>query len=1123
MLREPIGRGGMGEVWRATDPVRGQDVAVKVLTPQAARDPVFLEAFRTEVRAVAQLDHPSIIRVHDHGRLPGGIEGLSAGCPYLVMELAPGGSLNRHRGHLAWPALRDCLLALLGALAHAHARGVIHRDLKPGNVLLGSRSPRDPRLCDFGLAHALDRQLPESSDELVMGTPAYMPPEQIDGQWRDFGPWTDLYALGCTAWALAASTPPFGKITGPRLYVAQLSHEPPAFVPREPMPTALEPWLRRLMRKSPGDRYRDAAEAARGLLEIDDDRTDADSRRRPPVPHFLRPQAGPREARPGREIEPPGAGLFALRPLPMIGRTRERSRLWEALEGVRDGGGTRVCLLRGPSGVGTTRLARWLAEAAQESGTATALQALHGPIGGPHDGLAPMLARHLKCIGLAPAAVADRLGAQFPPRDASEEADGAALLALLRASPEEGKPTGAAERFALVRRLLVRLSHDRPVVLTLDDAHDGLESLEFVRWVLDGSGGPPPPLLVLVTLRDEALPDRPEASAILAELAGRSTVVSLEVGPLGTEHRSRLVRGMLGLDPALAGEVERRTEGNPLFAVQWVSDWLARGLLQRGPNGLQLRADAQVEPPRDLREQWTARVDWLLEVAPPAAARGLELAAVLGQEVDARDWEEACAAAGATASADLVDALMDSRLARSLPGDGWSFTHAMLRECLVLRAEAAGRLREAHAACVQMLRQRTGRDVRERLGRHLVGAGDWSEAVEALLDGVQRRVDTGDYGLARSLLAERDRALEALALPPDDVRLGESAVSRTQLLRLTGRIEEAGARAAEIAAVADDVGTPWDHVRALASRECGRAARWRGDRAEAERWFSAAEAAATASGDRWLLALTLHDRANLLLSLGRLSEAHRAFQAAIALQKTTGDVEGMGGSFLGLAEFARRRGNLDEAVEAIQEARRLFDAGGVRWGRAMGANILAEVRRAQGDLEAAEEGYREALEIFVAIGATHAIFPEINLSVVLIERGRYAEARQCLEATLGSLKRRHMEDLAGELHCCLLPCVAAEGDWTAWDRHASTGIELLKATGSVDPDTAMVTGLAARLAAAAGQTERARAAYSLAIGQLRALGRDADEAAMLEAKLALGSPSASSPSRRPRDRPEPTG
>ncbi len=763
LLHEPIGRGGMGEVWRAEDPSRGRDVAVKVLTPQAARDPVFGDAFRKEVRAVAALDHPAIIRAHDHGRLPGGIEGLSAGCPYLVMELASGGSLNRHRGRLAWPALRDCLLALLGALDHAHARGVIHRDLKPGNVLLGSRSPRDLRLCDFGLAHALDRQLPESTDELVMGTPAYMPPEQIDGRWRDFGPWTDLYALGSTAWALAASTPPFGALTGKRVYLAQLTQEPPPFVPREPMPSGLTPWLRRLVRKDPADRYRTAAAAAHGLLAIEDDRGASQKRRRAPVPEFLRPGPASPVARTAAEIEPPGTGLFGLRPLPLIDRESERAALWESLQAVLEGGGTRVCLLRGSSGVGTSRLAQWLAETAAEAGVATTLEALHGPTSGPHHGLTPMLARHFRCMGLDWAALGERLLSLFPAPD--DAIDVGAMLQLIAPARDEDdwltdlppvRLKGAAERFALVRRILVRLSLDRPVVLILDDAHDGLESLEFFRWVLDGSGGPPPPLCVLLTVREESLPDRIEEAAVLADLADREVVDLVSVGPLAADHRARLVRGLLGPDPALAGEVERRTAGNPLFAVQWVGDWLARGLLRRGPTGLALRADAQVELPRDLREQWSARVDWLLATAAPEAARGLEIAAVLGQEVDARDWEEACASAGASASADLVDILLDLRLVSPLPGGGWSFTHGMLRECLVLRAADAGQLPQTHRACARMLEGRTGREVRERLGRHLVGAGEWSEALEALLDGVRRRVDTGDYGLARSLLAERD-------------------------------------------------------------------------------------------------------------------------------------------------------------------------------------------------------------------------------------------------------------------------------------------------------------------------------------------------------------------------------
>ena len=1107
VLREPIGRGGMGEVWRASDPRRGTDVAVKVLTPKAARDPVFLDSFRKEVRATAALAHPRIVRVFDHGRLPGGIQGLSAGCPYVTMELVGGGSLTPPRGKLAWPALRDSLLALLDALAHAHARGVIHRDLKPGNVLLASRSPRDLRLCDFGLAHALSRQLPEASDDLVMGTPAYMPPEQIDGRWRDFGPWTDLYALGCTAWALANGSPPFGHLKGGPLFVAQLESPPPTFQPQAPVPSGFEPWLRTLLHKAPEHRFSSAATAARALLDIADDRPGVDSPRRPRTPAFLRP--GPAAAADALQVEPPGVGLFGLRPLPLVDREDERTHLWHTLEEVRSDRTTRVVLLRGSSGVGKTRLAQWLARTAHEADLATVLEALHGAMAGRHDGLAPMLARHLKCVGLPPAELLARLRTLFPPRESAEAADLGALVALLGPPTSEDDrlddtPTvrlqGAAERFALLRRTLARLGERRPLLLRLDDVHHGLESLEFVRWLLDGRGGPPLPLCLLLTAREEALPQQPEEAELLADLVGRDEVTELSVGPLPAGHRSRLVRGLLGLDPALAGDVELRTAGNPLFAEQWVGDWLTRGLLVPGPDGLRLRDDAAADPPASLAEQWSARVDWLLAADPPGA-RGLEVAATLGQDIDRDDWTDACAQAGAEARPDLLDRLLDLRLARPLPGGGWSFAHGMLRECLLSRCEQAGRLQDTHRSCARMLQARAGRDVDERRGRHLVGAGDQADALAPLLKGIRRRVDTGDYGLARSLLDLRDRALAALRLGDDDVRVGESAVSRAQLLRLTGRMDEAAALAEQV--LADAGGPEWHHVRALARRECGRVARWRGDRAASEEWFVAAEAAATAAGDDWLVSLTLHHRANLLLSLGRLTEAHRAFQAAIALQQTTGDHEGMGGSLLGLAEFARRRGDLDEAVAAITEARRLFERGGVRWGHAMGANILAEVRRAQGDLVAAEAGYREALQTFVAIGATHAIFPEINLSVVLVEQGRYAEARERVEATLASLPRRQMEDLAGELNCCLLPCVAAAGDWEAWDRHAQAGFGLLAATGSVDPDTARVAGLAARLAADAGQTERARDAYGLAIRQLRALGRENEEAAMLEAKLAL--------------------
>ena len=207
-LVEPVGRGGMATVWRGELRNERLPVAVKVLDAQHLRDPGFRAWFASEVRVMASLDHPHIARIYDQGVVQASSDRrLPLGAPYMVMEWASGGRLELGRIG-SWAPLRSLLIDLLDALAHAHARGVVHRDLKPSNITVCTEADPRPgiKLVDFGVAHVVEHEaleLDDSGEQQLFGTPRFMAPEQVMRDFRALGPWTDLYALGCLAFAAA--------------------------------------------------------------------------------------------------------------------------------------------------------------------------------------------------------------------------------------------------------------------------------------------------------------------------------------------------------------------------------------------------------------------------------------------------------------------------------------------------------------------------------------------------------------------------------------------------------------------------------------------------------------------------------------------------------------------------------------------------------------------------------------------------------------------------------------------------------------------------------------------------------------------------------------------------------
>jgi serine/threonine protein kinase/tetratricopeptide (TPR) repeat protein len=972
-----LGEGGMGIVYRCKDKPTGQIVAIKrVIPPPGNLAHEYVMWFYKEARALAALDHPNIVRAHDFGQ-------LRDGSPFLAMELVAGASLHDlTHARLNFAVIWSIVDQILSALGHAHARGVIHGDLKPSNVLV-ERSEGEPpfiHVLDFGLAwlriDAQDERLSgskpmEFAPHAGAGTPGYMAPEQIQHEMHHVCGATDLYSLGCILYRLLGGKAPFSGNSKELLRVHAFD-APPVLKPVLDLPEGVVAFVHQLLAKRPWDRWEFANEARRTWAQFQPEVTD---------PSSYRFQAPTRSAEPAAATRPSGArspnpdlepapdrppGLLSIRPSPLVGREDTRRALYEMAQELIRGEGAphRLALLVGPAGAGKSRIAEWLCEVLHEEGKIVPLRARYRAIRSPLDGMLGAALAYYNFERVDRHTIERSLLDRWKVR--RDDKNGRAWVA---GAAEWMRPMGADQaigpsgiRFTLdtleTRRMVIRYSlrkiaNKRPLLFWLDDLHNtGPATIDGLLRILEDE--PDQRIMMLATARAEEVALGTSAADRLRQLREATNGTVLEVPPLTPERTVELIRSSIPLDDAAVEEAARRSRGNPLFALQQLHAWALSGHMEFSGSTYRVPPDVLSVRPATTAELWESRI----ASVPDQHRIAAYAAATLGGDVRRNVLHALLSSLGQPADSAMLSLANAEVLIPRGPGR-YSWPHELLQEHLLAglqaRSDREKIFRAAAAALTLHPLAGQRRIVRQRMV-NLIEANDSDTAALLLFDFLQQ-----SWNGAREPLA----TLADLELLKGKLRGRTLALKnrwQAEALRHIGRMAEANTYAELARARFEELGDA-ENI-AHCQRLLGHLASEQGASAEGLELVRRALNTFESLGNLLGMALCQSAAGEIEYLLGDYEQAR---DTVVQAEKNFAELDqplGRGQCLLLLSWIEHSEGATERSRRFAQESRGEFERAGYRLGTAQADVSLAHVEHRLMNYHGAETGALEALVVF---------------------------------------------------------------------------------------------------------------------------------------------------------------